>query len=461
MGWEATISSTPVVENAWRSIRAIATDVLKRFYPATNVLPLERHVAYEEAILFAYMARCTGEAEWGQRCVERLNDAIEENYHRTLAFSLFGGLSGLGWTVEHVQRILGETLNNEECRDKARKGNVPDEDQNEETDSALIQRLQMPVQRGQFDLIHGLVGYGIYFLERWPQGHSAEGLGLVIDALERISEDKGSGTTWYSTPETIPESDRKQCPWGYYNLGVAHGVPGVVQFLYQVSQAGIEAQKVLSLLDRTLTWLIAQTESNSANGLRFGSWITPRGNSRLARPTWCYGDLGIAAVLFQVGDGMGNRTLKKFASDMFENCLKLPFELYRIEDAGLCHGATGVAHIYNRMYQLGSDRRFRDAALNWYDRALAFFSPGYGVGGYCKRVRREGEGAWEPWPAFLDGSIGIALALLGAVTSVEPQWDRALLLSSRFSQAAERTESQSSANGPWACSASQSFARSE
>jgi hypothetical protein len=38
---------------------------------------------------------------------------------------------------------------------------------------------------------------------------------------------------------------------------------------------------------------------------------------------------------------------------------------------------------------------------------------------------------WEPSPAFLDGAIGVALALLSAVAPIEPAWDRMLLLSSR------------------------------
>jgi hypothetical protein len=36
---------------------------------------------------------------------------------------------------------------------------------------------------------------------------------------------------------------------------------------------------------------------------------------------------------------------------------------------------------------------------------------------------------WEPSRAFLDGAIGVALALLAALTPIEPQWDRLLQLS--------------------------------
>ena len=41
----------------------------------------------------------------------------------------------------------------------------------------------------------------------------------------------------------------------------------------------------------------------------------------------------------------------------------------------------------------------------------------------------DGPTIWEPSPDFLDGAIGVALALLAALAPVEPLWDRLLLLS--------------------------------
>jgi hypothetical protein len=37
--------------------------------------------------------------------------------------------------------------------------------------------------------------------------------------------------------------------------------------------------------------------------------------------------------------------------------------------------------------------------------------------------------SWKVKPGFLEGAGGIALALLAATTSVEPAWDRSLLIS--------------------------------
>lgn len=148
---------------------------------------------------------------------------------------------------------------------------------------------------------------------------------------------------------------------------------------------------------------------------------------------WCYGDLGIAAILSQIADQTVDDKLGMFASDIVDRCISLPPDMYQIHDAALCHGATGVAHIYNRLYQTKGDSRYRDASMFWFEYALNMFRPGTGVGGYSKYTRHYDSDTetWEASPAFLEGSIGVALALLGAVTMMEPQWDRILLLSSR------------------------------
>ena len=104
-----------------------------------------------------------------------------------------------------------------------------------------------------------------------------------------------------------------------------------------------------------------------------------------------------------------------------------------ISDAAICHGAAGAAHAFNRIYQTEGDPRCRDAASIWLERVLEMRKPGQGVGGYLALTRPDprSEEIWEPSPAFLDGAGGIALTLLAALTPVEPEWDRLLLLSGR------------------------------
>jgi hypothetical protein len=101
----------------------------------------------------------------------------------------------------------------------------------------------------------------------------------------------------------------------------------------------------------------------------------------------------------------------------------------RVADAGLCHGAAGIGHVFNRLYQATGDMEMGKAAHAWFDDALARREPGTGIAGFSMAFGKDGSERVDE-PGFLLGATGIGLALLGAVSEVEPAWDRVLLTSS-------------------------------
>jgi hypothetical protein len=79
------------------------------------------------------------------------------------------------------------------------------------------------------------------------------------------------------------------------------------------------------------------------------------------------------------------------------------------------------------MSQATADSRLADAAQFWFARALEMRIPGRGIAGFAAREA----GGWVADPGILTGAAGIGLALLAAITPIEPEWDRILLLSVR------------------------------
>jgi hypothetical protein len=58
------------------------------------------------------------------------------------------------------------------------------------------------------------------------------------------------------------------------------------------------------------------------------------------------------------------------------------------------------------------------------------YEPGRGCGGFRAVIPIDsGELRGWPDPGFLTGAAGVGLALLAAISDVEPEWDRVLLLS--------------------------------
>jgi hypothetical protein len=110
-----------------------------------------------------------------------------------------------------------------------------------------------------------------------------------------------------------------------------------------------------------------------------------------------------------------------------------PAESCGVEDACLCHGAAGLGHLLNRLYQATGDPELLAGARAWLGRALEYWEPGRGVGGFLAFAPPdydpEQQPVWHEDAGFLNGATGMALALLAATSAVDPAWDRLLLLS--------------------------------
>lgn len=431
--WNPILSPTSTTAALAReSIDAIANSIVSRDY-VSGRQEQQPDRAYEEALVYAYLGVARNDFDWANRATESLNLAIGREAHRFGYLGLYGGIAGLGWTVEHVSHLLQQITLEESESEPESTDDFADEDLNAEVDAMILRKIPQMTSTGPYDLISGLVGLGVYFLERLPRDSAAAGIRAVFDQLEKLSRQEDCGITWYSGPELLPDWQLEQCPNGYYNLGVAHGIPGIIHFLSEVSVADvIDAERVNSLLTGAMDWLIANARPKGSVS-RFSSWLVPGQDPVDSRMAWCYGDLGILAVLLQVARRADQPGWRQFAHELLDHCLAWPVEKAGIGDAPLCHGAAGVAHTFNRIYQQQGDGRCRDAALLWYERTLSMRQPGSGVGGYFSLTRpdRDGPPVWDPSPAFLDGANGVALALLAAVTSLDPGWDRLMLLSGR------------------------------
>src|SRR5206468_11796483 len=95
-----------------------------------------------------------------------------------------------------------------------------------------------------------------------------------------------------------------------------------------------------------------------------------------------YGDAGVAVPEPRGAHAEGGAGLAAKAVAVAVDAANRPFPRTGVVDAGICHGAAGLAHIYNRMYQASGDNRLREAACSWYERTLDLRRPGRGIAGF-------------------------------------------------------------------------------
>jgi lantibiotic modifying enzyme len=415
----------PLARHALEAVQAIAATLRHR--PPARRLPGAKDAVAQAvadaslaggraglAIFYTYLARA-GLGDNASKVADELMDQAVEAFAKfRMPPSLYEGFSGVAWAVTHLRRDVEAT---------------DDEDQAEEIDIALRKYLQQSPWSDQYDLVGGLVGVGVYALERVPRRSARDLLSLVLRRLDDIAERTADGLTWFSRPALLPDHRRKACPKGCYNLGVAHGVPGVIAMLGGAHAAGVAPAKTRRMLEGAVQWLLANRLPEDS-GSTFPFWTASGIDPGPARSAWCYGDPGIAAALFCAGHGARRASWRREAHAIARRAAARPPDQAGVRDAGLCHGAAGIAHLFNRMHQALGDPQLAEAARFWFARTLEMRQPGRGIAGFVVySLRENGTVDWVEDPGLLTGAAGVALALLAATTPVEPAWDRMLLAS--------------------------------
>jgi hypothetical protein len=331
---------------------------------------------------------------------DALARAVAHHVDGGRGIQLFGGITQIGWTVAH----LGE-------------GSIVAEIGARIDDQALR---ALAGDDRTFDLIGGAVGTGVYALERGDAGLPVAT--RVLTRLEELARPRGGGRAWFTPPELLPDWQRERAPTGYWNLGLAHGTPGVVALLARYVRGGIEATRARALLEEAVTYL---TSARNAAGAYPGIENDGDGVGRLA---WCYGNLGVAVALLSAASACDRGPWRDEALALARGCAARPFETSGVIDAGLCHGSAGAMHLFHRLFRATGEPAFAEATRRWLDRTLALRST-HAIGGFpAVELDDTGAARCTADPSLLSGAAGVALALRALVDDVEPLWDRLLLL---------------------------------
>jgi lantibiotic biosynthesis protein len=413
--WRPILSGT-AAQQALQAVDAIAESIA-----SITASPGERDPSLGRgqaglALLYAWLSRTRRMPQADVLARQCLDEAIEAASTQAMNVSLYGGFTGIAWAAELGDRLLD-----------------PDaEDRNEAVDDALL-RLVSRADRwsAPYDLVVGLTGLGVYALQRYPRPAATECLRRVVERLQECARHDEHGLYWWTSPAEIDEESQKQYPSGRVDLGVAHGVAGAIALLGSVCGAGVERATTRPLLEGAVRWLLAHSLPTEA-GPTFPVWVAPGLQPWPARCAWCYGDPGIAATLLMAARGVGDADWEQAAVALACRAAERPASETGVVNANFCHGAAGLAHLYNRMYQATGERALGRAAVYWLERTLGFYRLARDAGGSWV------QGNWDParrerwtWTGveLVDGAAGVALVLLAAATSVEPAWDRMFLVS--------------------------------
>lgn len=323
--------------------------------------------------------------------------------------SFYGGFTGVAWSLNQLTRweLAGGTISG--------------------IDAALADFVDRDDWPWHVDVVSGLAGFLVYALARLPSPDAQRAIAAIVRLLEARAVELPNGISWLLPPSLLSEATREAAPDGCFNLGVAHGTAGVIAALSEVHRAGIETERARRLVERAVDWLLASRLEDSWN---FPPMNGPHVRIKPARLAWCYGTPGIGAVLLCAADAFDRDDWREAALQIATWAASRPMEESGVVDAAFCHGAAGLGHVFNRLWQSTGDERFADAARLWFDRALAERVEGEGIGGYrTNETTNEGDALWTPEAGLVYGAAGVAAAFAAACCDVEPDWDAMFLLS--------------------------------
>ena len=353
--------------------------------------------------LYEYMHYLKGE-ELDEVISNRLSMSL--NIARRSVPTFCSGLAGLGWLLQY--------FSNESLLETDLDFIMSD------VDEILEKWMIREIHNGNYDFLHGSMGVAFYFQARKNE-KTIQRINNFLDILESIAEEDVNQTVkWRS----FVQKNNKLV----YNLSLSHGMASIISFLTTLCEKNILYNKSLNILYKVVRYI-----KDNRNPIGFTSSFsstldieqTEYNESRLA---WCYGDLGIASVLYRASHVLSDKGLERVSINVLKKAIPRKDVMKEIvNDACFCHGSSGIMHIYNRMYQVTSDEIFNEAARYWLDVTIAKANKDMGVAGY--QFYNPVDKNWCNEYSILNGVAGIGLALLAMVSDKEPSWDECLLLS--------------------------------
>jgi lantibiotic modifying enzyme len=354
------------------------------------------------SLFYGYLFKYTNKGNYQKQCVKRVANSLNKITSIELLPSFESGISGICWGLNHLIQT-GVIKEDFECI-------ITDE-----INQYLSTYFNLYVKKNNYDYFSGALGIALNFLDyNKANSNATDCLKNVISYLKEASRKQSIGIAW--------ETPFKEG----YNLGLSHGIPSIIVILAKLHKQDINKNATLSLLRDAINWIISQADLTSLKDPVYKySTITDGKKTKLA---WCYGDLGVAIALLQAYKATGNTEWLNLATALMKKTESRKEE--GVEDAQFCHGSVGIAHIYNRFYQVTGIESFRECSKFWYIKTLEYSKFEDGIAGY-KSARKDSDynTTFVNAPGLLEGCAGIGLSLLSSISSIEPKWDSCFLLS--------------------------------
>ena len=375
-------------------------------YPALCILFSELHAHFPDR----------GYDECAHRYLEIVNNALADQPVRSL--SLFDGLCGVGYAAycmsdhgRRYQSFIGQL--NQMIAEIA-----------QETVEACREK---PLNEFCYDIMYGLSGTAEYLLNFGSDKKIRsvlEGILRYLTYLCRIGED-GYPLFAVNADQSYLISRNRDKDIKYVNLGLSHGIPGILQVLCRTYDNGIsvpgqkEAIQFLAGYLRDLC--VQQGEEIFWEAQKILNVVA---EPEAARDAWCYGTPGVAYSLLSAARILEDELMKSLAIYGMKCSMK---RMKEIISPTFCHGLSGLCSLSRRFYEITGDREFLELELAGIDKIMEMYREEFPFGFKDTEIIR-GQVVDKDIIGMLSGSCGILLTILAGVKPVRTNWESLFML---------------------------------
>jgi len=328
-------------------------------------------------------------------------------------YSFSNGIAGILACYQHLINEELVTIDSEEFLSKV--------------DKILIEVAIDFLEQKNYDLFHGAIGIGIYFLERRIYNKSTKYLKVIIDKLFEIIDSKSN--LWIFYPHLYNDPTKE-----LYAIGYVHGIPSILSFLS--NSHDLLSKKQTTIIQNCILKILSFQKPKS-NISRFPLEVSINNfqfdKKSVSRLAFCNGDLGTTYGLTISSINLFNTINPEF-NILYKSLQNRNDSKSQINDASLCHGISGVILIYLMLNKVLNTNNFDSNISYWLTKLFHdtkdesnlnnLWYSGFDVVKNSRvSIRKDG---------LLEGFAGIALVLLTMLDTKKNNWIRLFSLNETY-----------------------------
>lgn len=282
-----------------------------------------------------------------------------------------------------------------------------------------------------YDVMYGLAGVANYHMLFLDSKEMIGSLKLIVEYFISLCKDYPIDGIYYPgftlnmlDSSFIQNRKSKYC----INLGLSHGIPGVLLILVKSYMKGIRISGHLKAIQYLKDILFNSYIINQKCWPDFIIFYDDPNKvmieKKYARDAWCYGTPGVAYVMLKTAEVLNDDHLKTISVDAMLNSLK---HQSGIISSTFCHGYAGLLYLSNRFYKDTKIESFNDYQKSLVSKILSFYDRRY-VFGFKNIGIMDGQKCQNDDFGLLSGTIGVILSLFAVYYERKTPWDVAFLL---------------------------------